>query len=429
MRECSKSTLLFPVFAQYLTDGFLRTDMANRQRTTSNHDIDLSPLYGRTWAQTEALRAHDETPGRRGRFDSQVLDGEEYPPFLFEPDGKTLRARYVGADGRPILDPPLGLKPEDDGAARQIFAVGGDRANATPMVSMLNTLLLREHNRLAAGIEAENPSWDDERVFQTARNCLIVIYICIVIEEYINHISSAIPRLAADPAVAWTASWNRPNWMTVEFALLYRWHSMIPDTVDWDGRAVPAAAMVLDNTWLTRAGMAPALLWTAQQRVGALGLFNTPKFLWEVEARSIAQGQSNRVARYNDYRAAMGLPRVSRFEQMTGDPERVRALRELYGSPDRLDFFVGLFAEDVNPNTPMPPLLGRMVALDAFTQALTNPLLSRQVFNARTFGAWGFAEVSRTQSIAALLERQGAALPAGASLEAIRMTRPDWVRV
>jgi prostaglandin-endoperoxide synthase 2 len=125
----------------------------------------------------------------------------------------------------------------------------------------------------------------------------------------------------------------------------------------------------------------------------------------------------------------MGLPRVSRFEQMTGDPERVRALRELYGSPDRLDFFVGLFAEDVNPNTPMPPLLGRMVALDAFTQALTNPLLSRQVFNARTFGAWGFAEVSRTQSIAALLERQGAALPAGASLEAIRMTRPDWVRV
>ncbi len=429
MRECPKSTLLFPVFAQYLTDGFLRTDMADRQRTTSNHDIDLSPLYGRTWAQTQALRAHDEAPGRRGRLDSQRLDGEEYPPFLFEADGKTLRARYIGADGRPVLDAPLGLKPEDDGTARQIFAVGGDRANATPQVSMLNTLLLREHNRLAAGIEAENPSWDDERVFQTARNCLMVIYIRIVIEEYINHISSAIPRLAADPAVAWTASWNRPNWMTVEFALLYRWHAMIPDTIGWEGRAVPAASMVLDNTWLTRAGLASALLWTAQQRVGVLGLFNTPKFLWEVEARSIAQGQSNRVARYNDYRAAMGLPRVARFEQMTGDPARVRALRELYGAPDRLDFYVGLFAEDVNPNTPMPPLLGRMVALDAFTQALTNPLLSPQVFNARTFGAWGFAEVGRTQSIAALLERQGAALPPGAGVDAIRMTRPDWVRV
>ncbi|WP_052134404.1 peroxidase family protein [Sphingomonas sp. 37zxx] len=431
MRECPKSTLLFPVFAQYLTDGFLRTDMADRQRTTSNHDIDLSPLYGRTWAQTQVLRTRDESPGRRGRLDSQELAGEEYPPFLFEADGKTLRGRYLDAEGRPILDPPLGLKPGDDGAARQIFAVGGDRANATPLVAMLNTLLLREHNRLAAGIEAENQCWDDERIFQTARNCLIVIYIRIVIEEYINHISSAIPRLAADPSAAWTASWNRPNWMTVEFALLYRWHSMIPESIGWEGRAVPADAMLLDNTWLTRVGMARALVWAAEQRVGALGLFNTPQFLLDVEARAIAQGQANRVARYNDYRAAMGMPRVRRFEQMTADPERLRALREIYGSPDRLDFYVGLFAEDVSSNTPMPPLIGRMVALDAFTQALTNPLMSRQVFNVRTFGAWGFAEVGQPQSIAALLQRQRqrTTLPPGASVEAIRMTRPDWVRV
>jgi prostaglandin-endoperoxide synthase 2 len=429
MRECSKSTLLFPVFAQYLTDGFLRTDMADRQRTTSNHDIDLSPLYGRTWEQTQVLRASDEKRGRRGRLDSQLLDGEEYPPFLFEADGTTLRARYLDANGRPLLDPPLGLKPGDDGAARQIFAVGGDRVNATPLVAMLNTMLLREHNRLAAGIEAENPSWDDERVFQTARNCLIVIYIRIVIEEYINHISSAIPRLAADPSVAWDASWNRPNWMTVEFALLYRWHSMIPDSIRWEGRAVPATTMVLDNTWLTRVGMAQAVVWAAEQHAGALGLFNTPQFLWEVEARAIAQGHANRVASYNEYRAAMGMPRVQRFEQITGDPERVRALQRLYSSPDRLDFYVGLFAEDVNPNTPMPPLIGRMVALDAFTQALTNPLLSRRVFNENTFSPWGFLEVGRPQCIAALVERQGTTLPPGASIDAIRMTRPDWKRV
>jgi hypothetical protein len=54
-RQCPKSTLLFPVFAQYLTDGFLRTDMKDRRKTTSNHDIDLSPLYGRTPVQTRVL--------------------------------------------------------------------------------------------------------------------------------------------------------------------------------------------------------------------------------------------------------------------------------------------------------------------------------------------------------------------------------------
>ncbi|MFM7403996.1 MAG: hypothetical protein ACKO1N_07870 [Erythrobacter sp.] len=57
-----KSTGLFPAFAQYLTDGFIRTHVFNkprpeeRKRTTSNHEIDMSPLYGRTEAQTKVLR-------------------------------------------------------------------------------------------------------------------------------------------------------------------------------------------------------------------------------------------------------------------------------------------------------------------------------------------------------------------------------------
>ena len=25
--------------------------------------------------------------------------------------------------------------------------------------------------------------------------------------------------------------WNRSNWIAVEFNLLYRWHSLVPDTV------------------------------------------------------------------------------------------------------------------------------------------------------------------------------------------------------
>ena len=49
-RLSAKSTCLFPAFAQYLTDGFIRTDPRDTARTTSNHEIDLCPLYGRTAA-------------------------------------------------------------------------------------------------------------------------------------------------------------------------------------------------------------------------------------------------------------------------------------------------------------------------------------------------------------------------------------------
>jgi len=47
---------------------------------------------------------------------------------------------------------------------------------------------LREHNRLTRILEQENPRWDDDRLFETARNIAIALMIKIVVEEYITHI-------------------------------------------------------------------------------------------------------------------------------------------------------------------------------------------------------------------------------------------------
>ena len=44
-----KSTVLFAYFAQWFTDGFLRSDRSvarDPRRNDSNHEIDLMPLYG-----------------------------------------------------------------------------------------------------------------------------------------------------------------------------------------------------------------------------------------------------------------------------------------------------------------------------------------------------------------------------------------------
>ncbi len=51
------------------------------------------------------------------------------------------------------------------------------------------------------------------------------------------------------------------------------------------------------------------------------------------------------VPRYNAFRAALHLPRVRRWEDLSADPETVRRLRGVYRSIDEVDTMVGLFAE------------------------------------------------------------------------------------
>lgn len=271
-----KSTCLFLAFAQYLTDGFIRTDVhldkdpvLKRRKTTTNHEIDMCPLYGRTPEQTKILRLLSSQVGQKGRLKSQIIHGEEYAPFLYFSNGIDVRPEFEN------LDPPLGMDDVPPEKLASLFAFGGDRANATPMVAMLNTLFLREHNRLAAGLETRNPTWDDERVFQTARNIIIVMFIKIVVEEYINHISPFPFRLRADPSVAWKANWNRPNWITAEFSLLYRWHSLVPDEIHWPTGNIPAAFFARDNRPLLAVGLAKAFAATAGQPAGEIGALNT----------------------------------------------------------------------------------------------------------------------------------------------------------
>jgi prostaglandin-endoperoxide synthase 2 len=426
-RLSSKSTCLFPSFAQYLTDGIIRTCMPNtsagdtddiRKQNTSNHQIDLCPLYGRLRIQTDALRLKSPNPGERGRLKSQLIKGEEYAPFLFQ--NGALKVEFKD------LDPPLGIDNVPDPLRARLFAFGGDRANAAPQAAMMNTLFLREHNRLAGEMEAANPNWDDERVFQTARNTTIVLFIKIVVEEYINHISPYTPpfHFRADPAVAWDAPWNKPNWVTTEFSLLYRWHSLIPDTITWSGTVLPVGQTLMNNQLLLDAGLLTAFSDISAQPAGCLGAFNTADALLPVEMKAIMQGRICALASYSDYREYVHLPRPQTFEDISTDLRVVELLRTAYNNKlENVEFYVGLFAEDPVRNSPLLPLILRMVAVDAFSQALTNPLLSKSVFNPETFSPLGCNVIANTGSLRDILDRN---TPNGVGNARIGMTLPNW---
>lgn len=444
-RLCVKSTGLFPAFAQYLTDGFIRTQLDNdpakedRRRTTSNHEIDMSPLYGRTPAQTDALRLRSEVPGRRGRLKSQMLRGEEFPPFLYV-DGDRIAPEFLDMHGVPLLDLPLGLSSVSAEGRRTLFAVGGDRVNAAPQTAMMNALFLREHNRLAAMLEAQNPGWDDERVFETARNIVIVTFIKIVVEEYINHINTTEFPLQADPKAAWRARWNRPNWMTAEFSLLYRWHGLVMENISWGDKAFPGISTLLNNSLLIDSGLAQSFVNVSANRTATLGLGNSATFLHKAEANAIEQARTNNIASYNDYRVAMGMEPARNFAAIVGSSDdaaeqaRLTALAErlrgLYGDVGNVEFYVGLFAERPEKNGPLPELVSAMVAMDAFSQALTNPLLSEHVWgnpaNRRlALTDAGIEVFNRTKRLRDIVARNAPELGNGF----VGMTRREWKRV
>jgi prostaglandin-endoperoxide synthase 2 len=80
-------------------------------------------------------------------------------------------------------------------------------------------------------------------------------------------------------------------------------------------------------------------------------------------------------------------------------------LRESYGGVDRLEWFVGPFAEGYGEDHMVGELLTTMVANDAFTQPLTNLLLAEAVHNEATFGEEGMAIVRGTRTLAEVIAR------------------------
>jgi prostaglandin-endoperoxide synthase 2 len=166
----------------------------------------------------------------------------------------------------------------------------------------------------------------------------------------------------------------------------------------------------------------------SSQRAGRIGPLNTSDTVLPREISAIEQGRLCNLRSYADYREYAGLPRPRDFSDISTDQQVVKILEKHYRDPKHVEFYVGLFAEDTETNSPLPPLLRRLVAVDAFSQALTNPLLSKTVFGDKAnreeaFTKVGLEWIERTSSLRDMLERND---PQGIGDVRISMTREGW---
>lgn len=394
-----RSSLLFMFFAQWFTDSVLRVDPNDRRKNTSNHDIDLCQIYGLDEETASILRAHHD-----GLLLSQEIGGESHLPYLFEEHGGELKVKpefqglpYAGHVDKIFAGVSLERR-------RKAYATGLERGNSTIGYVALNTMFMREHNRICGELKENNPAWDDERLFQTARMINTVLLLKVVVEDYINHIAGK-RVFSLETGFAEEQHWYRQNWIAIEFDLLYRWHSLVPDVIQVGDAELDHTGFMNNNPVLEQTGLAALLTALSGQQAGRIGLFNSPIVMRQAERAAMSMARGFRLAPYNDYRTRFGLPRIESIDGLCSDPGTRTLLHTLYGNIDRVDFLVGLFAEDRDVGSLFGSLLNMMVAYDAFTQIFTNPLLSQNIYNERTFTAYGLELIKDTRSVQDIAER------------------------
>lgn len=404
----SRSSSLFMFFAQWFTDSVLRTDSVDRRKNTSNHNIDLCQIYGRSEESARALRSMNG-----GKLRCRIGDdGEEYLDYLGEVvDGKwQVKEHYkcLPYANEEVLS--VIFAGWDDERIAHAYATGLERGNSSVGYTAISTLFMREHNRICDELAAAHPEWNisdiefDERLFQTARMINTVILLKLVIEEYINHIAG-FNIFVMDNSYAERQNWYREPWVSIEFDMLYRWHGLIPDQMSVNGTAYDQREYRFNNMVLEAAGLGAIITGASTSVAGRIGLKNVPAFMMGAEYANVRMGRDFRLQPYNEYRKKFGLKPLRSFSELTKDAALAAELERLYGFIDNVEFCVGLFAEDASGGALFGDLMNKMVAYDAFTQIYTNPLLSKNVYNERTFTRCGLDIIKGTSSMQDMVNR------------------------
>ncbi len=279
----------------------------------------------------------------------------------------------------------FGLPEENDtGQYRtsQLFLTGDVRGNENVLLTSIETLFVREHNRLADGLAAQHPDWTDEQLYQAARRLVGAEIESITYNEFLPALlgAGALPAYAGyDPGV-------NPGIATEFSTAAFRLgHAQLNGDVQFladDGHPIRSAislAQAFDNPAVVQqAGIDPLLKYLASDRAQAVNpqvvdevrnlLFGPPgSGGQDLLSLDIQRGRDHGLADYNTVRRAYGLPAVTSFDQITSDPALQAQLQALYGSVDNIDLLIGGLAEDHLPGAAVGPTF-EAILVDQFTR-------------------------------------------------------------
>ncbi len=384
---------------------------------TVTHWWDASQIYGSTEERCRKLRANE--------------------------DGK-----LITEDGR---------LPEEDDPKLGGVDLTGFSDNYWIGLSLLHTLFVREHNAICDHLKEAYPSWDDEKLFLTARlvNSALTAKI---------HTVEWTPGILANPVLerAMNANWYGvlPRWVrdrfghlgtemiggivgsnqehhaapysiTEEFVSVYRLHPLLPDDyvvrdhrngqvvaeIDFDPIQGHGTRPTIDEY-----GMENLLYSFGVANPGAITLHNHPRALnghvrlngdrVDLGTIDILRDRERGVRRYNDFRQALRKTRIEKFEDLTSNPEWNTEIREVYdGDIDAVDLQVGLLGEPLPPGFGFSDTAFRIFILMASRRLKSDRFFTND-YNPDVYTPEGIAWVESNTMVDVLLRHFPALAPA-----------------
>lgn len=419
----SRLSLLQLYIAQHLTDAVFQSD--GHYRTEAPHEIILNQIYGNHVSDRTILRS-----GSGGKLKSQwraTNNGTqaEFPPALCErvEDTWQIKAEFTALTwlqkpgNEDLLLGRFKDKPEQIG---DLCATALFQGNVTAGNFALTTLLLREHNRLAEQLAAEYPSMrdNDNLLFDITSEVLTLTYMKLVMEEYINTFAGlGVIEFSAKNFFHETKRWCEDTPIPFHFNILYRLHSAMPNEMIVGDQTLPFSAFLTNNTLVMDTGLTTVFEAASLQPASDIGLLNTHPALLQAEKAALIKSRSV-LQPFNAHRRLHKLKPLG-FDGF--DPRVQSKLQELYGTPDNIEYMVGVFAERKVPNTLAKFLpkgdevfgeqLSASIGQHAFRHILSNPLVRKERFNEDMLTKLGLHTFETTKSFKDIVLRNTPEIP------------------
>ncbi|KAH9838134.1 linoleate diol synthase [Teratosphaeria destructans] len=296
-------------------------------------------------------------------------------------------------------------------------------------------------------LDKEEQDWQDNDVFQLARNINVGFFATVVLKDYVAAILNT-PRadsnwwlnLGAEIKMAGNRiERGTGNVVSVEFAVLYHWHAalsaadarwmedllranlpelgsldeitpqMFYKVVMQEGHKLMPPVLPKDWTFnglrrgedgrFNDSDLAELIKDCIEEPAHAFGPHGTPASLKVVDIMGMLQAREVfNVCTLNEFRAYLNLKPYDNFEEWCEDKETARAAELLYSHIDNMELYPGLMAECTKPAMPGSGVCpgqttGRGILDDAVALVRGDRFLSYD-FNSSTLTNWGASKLT-----------------------------------